>query len=68
MGVVVEEADESAYWIELLIEGRIIAQQRLASLLDETNQLVAIFSASLATARKPKGHRIDLTANDSMTQ
>ena len=46
LGVVVEESDESAYWIELLYEGGIIPQRRLEPLLDETNQLLAIFSAS----------------------
>src|SRR4051812_4725884 len=51
MGVVVEEADESSYWIELLIDSGILAGPKLAPLLDESNQLLAIFSASLHTAR-----------------
>jgi four helix bundle protein len=51
LGVVVEEADESVFWLELLIESRIINRQRAESLLRETNELVAIFAASQSTAR-----------------
>jgi four helix bundle protein len=55
MGVVVEESDESAYWIELLGEGGVVRQSRLTSLLDETNQLLAIFAASHHSAKKGLG-------------
>ena len=51
MGVVVEEADETAFWLELLIESGSIPQHRLNDLLTETNELVAIFAASLRTAK-----------------
>jgi len=50
-----QEADESAYWLELLIEGNIVAPRRLTPLLGETNELVAIFAASTKTA-KAKRH------------
>src|SRR5687768_16739639 len=42
MGIVEEEADESIYWIELLIETDLIKKERVASLLDEASQIVAI--------------------------
>ncbi len=51
IGVVLEEADEAAFWLELLQESGLISAQRLGPLLDETNQLVAIFSASRRTAK-----------------
>src|SRR5437764_14289847 len=51
MGIVVEKADESAYWMELLIEGAIMPRAKLAALLDEANQLTAICAASFNTAR-----------------
>jgi four helix bundle protein len=55
MGTVVEETDETAFWIELLIEGEIVSEKRLRDLLAETNELLAIFAASYHTARqKPK--------------
>ncbi|HEX8524142.1 MAG TPA: four helix bundle protein [Tepidisphaeraceae bacterium] len=50
--LVLEEADESVYWMELLVEGEIIAARQLQSLLTEAKELVAIFAASLRTARR----------------
>jgi four helix bundle protein len=52
MSVVVEEADETAFWLELLFETSIIAEARLRHLLTEANELLAIFAASLWTARE----------------
>ena len=57
VGVVVEEADESVLWIELLVEAGLIEAERVSDLLDEANQLVALFSASYRTARKPRSPR-----------
>lgn len=51
MNVVVEEADETAFWIELLIECEIMQASKLSPLLAETNELLAIFGASLRTVR-----------------
>ena len=52
MGIVVEEADETIFWIECLIESGIVKPELLADLLSEANELVAIFAASQRTARK----------------
>jgi hypothetical protein len=52
MGVVVEEADETVFWIELLGETGIVRPQRTQSLLKEANELVAIFGASLRTSKR----------------
>jgi len=52
MNIVIEEADESLYWMELLSEAKIIPQERLADLMNETDQLVSIFTASVLTARQ----------------
>jgi len=51
MGIVVEEADETVFWIECLIESEIVKKELLADLLAEANELVAIFAASHRTAR-----------------
>ncbi|MBM4040467.1 MAG: four helix bundle protein [Planctomycetes bacterium] len=50
IGVVVEEADESAYWVELIVAAGIMPLRRVASLLQEANELVAIMSSSRVTA------------------
>ena len=52
MSIVLEEADESVYWMELLVQAGLVSQRRIASLLDEANQLVAIAVSSINTARK----------------
>ncbi|MEK6337027.1 MAG: four helix bundle protein [Acidobacteriota bacterium] len=52
IGIVVEEADETVLWLELLVETDIVKEPRMASLLKESNELLAIFAASQYTARK----------------
>lgn len=44
IGDCLKELDETAYWLELLIETKIITPKKLAALQDETNQLIAIFT------------------------
>ena len=52
MGVVLEEADESAFWIELLVDAQKATPQQAGSLLREANELVAIAVSSINTARR----------------
>jgi four helix bundle protein len=54
MGIVEEEADETIYWMEMLIESGLIEKDRVAGLLDEANQIVAIVVSSIKTARSHK--------------
>ncbi len=51
MGTVVEEADETVFWLELLVETGIVEKTALEDLLREANELLAIFAASQRTAR-----------------
>ena len=51
MGLVVEECDETVFWLELLIETGIVRAGKLNELLREANELLAIFAASQRTAR-----------------
>jgi len=46
IGVVEEEADETALWLELIIEDKILPEKKIVSLLVEANELVAIMAAS----------------------
>ena len=55
IGVVAEEADETLYWLEILIETGLMEEARLKDLIQETNELTAIFTASSHTARKNRG-------------
>jgi four helix bundle protein len=52
IGVVLEEADESAFWLEVVTDGGLSKQPQASHLLDEANQLTAIFAASTITARR----------------
>jgi hypothetical protein len=49
MGLVIEEADETLFWLEVLVEGGIAIEAR--SLMKEANELASIFIASRRTAR-----------------
>jgi four helix bundle protein len=51
IGVVVEEADETVFWLECLIESGIVKESLLHDLLQEANELLAIFAASRKTAK-----------------
>jgi four helix bundle protein len=52
LGVVIEEADESLYWLEMLEGSDVVSKARLEPLLAEGNELTAIFVAARETARK----------------
>lgn len=45
LGTVLEEADESLYWLELISEGKLIAESKLSLLLKEAAELTAILAA-----------------------
>ncbi len=51
MGIVEEEADESIYWLELLVDSGIVTAQDAAQLMNEANELLAIAVSSIRTAR-----------------
>ncbi len=51
IGIVVEEADETIYWLELLGENEVVKPARLESLLTEAHELTAIFTAAQHTTR-----------------
>jgi four helix bundle protein len=51
LGIVLEEADETLFWLELLVEAGIARSDTTQSLQREANELVSIFVASLRTAK-----------------
>src|SRR5438105_4286408 len=54
MAIVEEEADESLYWMELLIDAGLVPQARLTELIAEGHELLAIVVSSTRTARARK--------------
>ena len=47
----IEEADESLYWMEMLAEAEIMPREKLVALMKEADEIVAILTASVKTAR-----------------
>lgn len=55
LGIVLEEADETLYWLELLSEENMVRHDRLGPLIAEAHELVAIFVATLKTMKRNGG-------------
>ncbi len=51
IGVVIEECDESSFWLELIIEGEFLPHAKVEPLLQESNEITAIMTASRKTAQ-----------------
>ena len=49
-----QELDETAYWLELLVESEIVAEDRLKPLMNEADELIAIF-VTIVNRMKRKG-------------
>jgi four helix bundle protein len=52
LGTVLEEADESRYWLKLIREGKLIAESKVSLLLKEAAELTAILAAGRKSATK----------------
>ena len=52
MGTCEEEADESAYWMEVIIEGQLLKQNQVEPLLREAEELTKIFAQSRISASR----------------
>ncbi len=57
IGITLEEADESVYWMEIILESGMKMEKQMSALLAEGRELVAIFVASSNTAQKRMGRR-----------
>jgi four helix bundle protein len=51
LGTVLEEADATAFWLEMLADSHLLDTRDLDHLRNEANELVRIFSTSVQTAR-----------------
>ena len=54
LSIVEEEADESIYWMELLIEGEIIKEKLLENLMNEADQILSIIVSSIKTIKEKR--------------
>jgi four helix bundle protein len=53
--IVEEEADESVYWMELLIEAGLVQAGQISEVLNEANEIIAMTVASIRTLQKRDG-------------
>ena len=51
VGIVLEESDECLFWLQLIIDAELMPKNRIEALLAESNELTAIFTASVKTAQ-----------------
>ncbi|HTW92883.1 MAG TPA: four helix bundle protein [bacterium] len=51
LGIVLEESDETIYWLELLVESGTVPASKVADLVSEADELVAMTVASIKTLR-----------------
>ena len=51
LSIVEEEADESLYWLVLLIESKIVSEKKLSILVNDINEIVAMIVSSIKTLR-----------------
>ena len=51
LGIVLEEADETVFWLELIQGANIVPKEKLSALTKEANELVATIVASLRTVK-----------------
>ncbi len=56
LSIVEEEADESLYWLELLIESEIMSEIKLSALHTDIDQIVAMTVSSIKTLRSKKNN------------
>jgi len=54
LGIVEEEADESLFWLEMVVETNLMPEARVQDLIQEADELTAIFVASRKTAKKKR--------------
>ena len=52
LAIVEEETDETQYWLELLVEADIVRPERIATIWEEANQIVAMTVSSIRTLRR----------------
>jgi four helix bundle protein len=58
ISVALQELDETAYWLELLVEAEIVPVQKMEALQQETDELIAIFTTIVKKVKsKDQGSR-----------
>ena len=59
LGICLQELEETAYWLELLVDSGLVKQDVVAPLLKENDELTAIFVSSINTLKKRRKKKSD---------
>ena len=54
LSIALKEADETSYWLELLVESEIIDQQQYEELIIDVKEIIAILTSSIKTLKSKK--------------
>ncbi|MEM6823053.1 MAG: four helix bundle protein [Verrucomicrobiota bacterium] len=52
IGICLKEAEETAYWLELLVESGLVEKEKLKQIIQETDELIAIFVTIRKSSKK----------------
>ena len=67
IAIAIEEADESLFWLAMMIEAGLIPEKKLAELMQEGSEIVAILTASSKTAKRSLRRPINNTCTAPLT-
>ena len=57
LNIALKEADETAYWLELLYESGIIDKQCFDSMYNDLKEIIALLTSSIKTAKRNEGQK-----------
>jgi four helix bundle protein len=57
LGGGLQELEETEYWLELLVESNIVGKDKINPLLAEASELIAMFTASIKTAKEKRENK-----------
>ena len=54
LSIVIEESDESCFWLEFVVDEKLLKERKVVSLLNEAKELISIFVSSRKTIKNSK--------------
>jgi four helix bundle protein len=63
MKIVEEESDETEYWLELLVEARLVLESQIAPIYTETDEILSMTIASIKTLRNRRSRSLIVNPN-----
>ena len=64
LSIVIEEADESEFWLEFIMDEKLMARKKVLPLFNEAHELSSIFVTTRKTAQRRKSKNKQLSIED----